>query len=267
MEQNKNEKIHPRLIGHGVDDVTAELNSIEETARFIMEQGQRGDVRITYDDGRPFLDTFGFYINRIADMQYREKLLEILIPMQHEIEMKAFGQALDLPPPPDDTLRLLTQEEIDVICANHVLWLHDAGGQQADFSGCMLKGAKLLHRNLMNAVFTGARLSACDLRDSEINFSNFSDAYIDACNMDGVMGDEANFSNAALIETSMKHSFMTHADFTDAQFRKCMLDTARLQNCCFDGTEFEQTDTELAYLTNPSYDQSEWSQDEQPAMS
>lgn len=41
-------------------------------------------------DGTPFLDTFGIYINKITDMEYREELLKVLIPMQHEVELSCF---------------------------------------------------------------------------------------------------------------------------------------------------------------------------------
>ena len=45
-----------------------------------------GDVTITYEDGTPFLNTFGIYIDRISDMEYRSELLKILIPMQKALD-------------------------------------------------------------------------------------------------------------------------------------------------------------------------------------
>lgn len=53
---------------------------------FICTHGQYSDLRITQKDGTPFLDTFGIYINKITDMEYREELLKALIPMQMEID-------------------------------------------------------------------------------------------------------------------------------------------------------------------------------------
>lgn len=41
---------------------------------------------ITYDDNTPFPTTCGIYIDKIADMDYRESLLEVLIPMQIELD-------------------------------------------------------------------------------------------------------------------------------------------------------------------------------------
>lgn len=57
-----------------------------------MEYGQVGDLTIKTPDGFQLLDTFGIYINIIADMEYREELLKILIPMQHEVEREAFAE-------------------------------------------------------------------------------------------------------------------------------------------------------------------------------
>ena len=37
-------------------------------------------------DNTPFLNTFGIYIDRIADMDYREELLKVLIPMQKKLD-------------------------------------------------------------------------------------------------------------------------------------------------------------------------------------
>ena len=81
---NKDAK-HPRLIGMSHHD-ERELNSIEEVAKYICEKGVSGDVTITYEDGTPFLNTFGIYIDRISDMEYRSELLKVLIPMQKALD-------------------------------------------------------------------------------------------------------------------------------------------------------------------------------------
>ena len=64
------------------DRETKELYSIEEVAKFIVEEGLYSDVKILTEDGEPLLDTFGIFINKISDMEYREELLKVLIPMQ-----------------------------------------------------------------------------------------------------------------------------------------------------------------------------------------
>lgn len=84
------EEKYPVLIGHSIAGRTR-LHSIQDVADFICVHGQHGDLTITQKDGTPFLYTFGIYINKIADMEYREELLKVLIPQQHEVEMECFG--------------------------------------------------------------------------------------------------------------------------------------------------------------------------------
>ena len=87
-------KKHPILVGHAADG-DAQLNSVQQVASFICQHGQYDDVSITYEDDTPFLDTFGMYINRIADMEYRDELLKVLIPMQMQLERSVFGDTAD----------------------------------------------------------------------------------------------------------------------------------------------------------------------------
>lgn len=81
------ENSHPKLIGH-FNGRNKCLHSVEDVARFICTDGMRGDVSVTYDDGRPFLDTCYIYLKNIADKTYREELLKVLTPMQIKIENK-----------------------------------------------------------------------------------------------------------------------------------------------------------------------------------
>ena len=80
------EEKYPLLIGHS-DQGSQELRSIQEVADFICSQGLESDLLITQEDGSYFLNTFGIYIDRIADMEYREALLKALIPMQMELDL------------------------------------------------------------------------------------------------------------------------------------------------------------------------------------
>lgn len=72
---------HPTLYGYS-DSMQKELNSVKEVAEFIYKEGLKGDVLITTSDGTPFISTFGIFLNRIADMDYRNALLEELVPLQ-----------------------------------------------------------------------------------------------------------------------------------------------------------------------------------------
>ena len=64
---------------------------------------------------------------------------------------------------------VLNQEQVDVICALHTLWLHGVGGEQADFSNCLLRDLNLSNRTLESAVFDGAKLITTPLYASNIS--------------------------------------------------------------------------------------------------
>ena len=55
-------------------------------ASFICTEGLKGDLTVTTPTDEFVLDTFGIYINRITDMDYREELLKVLIPMQTALD-------------------------------------------------------------------------------------------------------------------------------------------------------------------------------------
>lgn len=78
------------LLGSAIDG-NKRLHNVQEVAEFICKHGQYGDVRITTMEGKELLDTFGIYINKISDMEYREELLKVLVPMQREVENAALS--------------------------------------------------------------------------------------------------------------------------------------------------------------------------------
>lgn len=76
---------YPVLFGH-YNDVVQDLHNVQEVADFIMEYGVKGDLVISQENGMPLITTFGIYINKIADMEYREELLKVLMPMQMALD-------------------------------------------------------------------------------------------------------------------------------------------------------------------------------------
>lgn len=59
-----------------------ELHNVKEVAQFIYSRGLYHDLLITDEYDMPFITTFGFFLNKIVDMDYREELLKELIPLQ-----------------------------------------------------------------------------------------------------------------------------------------------------------------------------------------
>ena len=76
---------HPTLYGSS-NVRNKKLRSVKEVAEFICKDGQYGDLLIKDKDGRLFLRTKGIYVREITDSVYKQKLFEILLPMQKEVE-------------------------------------------------------------------------------------------------------------------------------------------------------------------------------------
>ena len=86
IEQSKEYELKEEKL-YGISDNTEkELYSLEDVAEFICKEGVNSDVSIYKTDGSLLLNTFGTFINKITDMNYRERLLEVLVPMQRTLE-------------------------------------------------------------------------------------------------------------------------------------------------------------------------------------
>lgn len=77
-------KEYPLLYGYA-GNVEEELHNTNEVADFIMKHGVNSDVTITTPLDTLLLNTYGIYINRITDMEYREELLKVLVPKQQAV--------------------------------------------------------------------------------------------------------------------------------------------------------------------------------------
>ena len=84
---------YPHLIGVS-DDERKELHGVNEVANFICDQGRFYDLRIFTPDGEEVLNTFGIFIDRICDMEYREELMEVLVPKQKAFEEKMYNDSV-----------------------------------------------------------------------------------------------------------------------------------------------------------------------------
>ena len=158
----------------------------------------------------------------------------------------------------ESDLRSLSQEEVEAMCADHVLWLNDAGGKQADFSNCVIRGMDLSLKNLMNANFNGAKLAEVNLYRTELNFSDCEGAKFYNCHAEGVYSEEVNFKDAVFRNSQLFGGTFTHSNFSNAQFNACDLCYASLQNCCLDGTDFGDSICDQMSRRGCSYDEEAW---------
>ena len=115
---------------------------------------------------------------------------------------------------------VLNQEQVDVICALHTLWLNNVGGEQADFTDCLLKDINLTSRNLNYAVFTGAKLVNCMMYDAKLNTSIFDGAKLQNCQLINAQAEHCSFRNAFIVMTDIEAASTKHSNFTGATISK-----------------------------------------------
>ncbi len=163
-----------------------------------------------------------------------------------------------------EPLRELTQEDVDIMCAKHTLWLHDAsGGEQADFSRCLLKDIKLTSRNLSSATFDGAVLSDVQMSDCELCFTSFKGAQFDNCNMSNCFVEESTFRNAVIHESNISQSIFTHCNFAWSKVLDTNAIGAKFTRSCMEG--MDQTGSQGIDLRDESlnYIEDNWIGDDQ----
>lgn len=158
----------------------------------------------------------------------------------------------------EEKLRRLNSEEVEIMCAKHILWLHDAGGEQADFSNCLIKDMNLSGKNLINAVFDGAKFVNTDLRRASLCFALFNSTRFQNCNLSNVIAEESEFKNAECVACDFDRAIFTHSDFTGAKFYDCTMKNGSLQNCCIDKTEFGDMNLDCIDMRNCSDEEQKW---------
>lgn len=131
----------------------------------------------------------------------------------------------------------ISQEQADLMCARHTLWLHDEDGAQADFSGCELADLDLSRRKLYGALFNNALICHTDFDGSRLDGADFTDASFHDCTAREIHAEDAVFINAALEDCVLDGALIIHSDFTDARLRGCRMDGA-----VFEGSDIGQAD-------------------------
>lgn len=73
-------------------------------------------------------------------------------------------------------LRVLTQDDVEIMYAKHILFNHGEGGEKADFTNCRLTNLDMRHIQLNGANFTGALLENVKMNSAGVCFGVFRDA-------------------------------------------------------------------------------------------
>ena len=158
-------------------------------------------------------------------------------------------------------MRVLTQDDVEIMYAKHILFNHDEGGEKADFSGCRLTNLDMRHMQLNGADFTGALLEGVRMNDAGLCFCTFRDAKLVGCNLNGAIAEESDFCGATFTECKMRNGIFTHSNFAHTSFQDTDLWMSSLADCCIENSSIMDTETEGVNLSGTSEDEESWVND------
>ena len=122
-------------------------------------------------------------------------------------------------------LRELTREEVDIKLAKHVLWLNDAsGGEQADFTNCIVRDMNLSNHNLLNAHLSNGTFVDCDFSNAQLCFAMSNGATFNSCDFSNAVAEECELIDSAFINCKMADAILTNTNFDESSFSECDLD-------------------------------------------
>ena len=155
-------------------------------------------------------------------------------------------------------LRVLTQDDVEIMYAKHILFNYGEGGEKADFSNCRLTNLDMRHMQLNGADFTGALLENVRMNDAGLCFCVFRDAKLVGCNLNGAVAEESDFCGATFTECKMRNGIYTHSNFAHTSFQDTDLWMSSFASCCIENTHIMDTETEGVDLSNTSEDEENW---------
>lgn len=158
-------------------------------------------------------------------------------------------------------LRVLTQDDVEIMYAKHILFNHGEGGEKADFSNCRLTNLDMRHMQLNGADFTGALLENVRMNDAGLCFCTFREAKLVGCNLTSAIAEEADFCGATFTECKMRNGIYTDSNFAHTSFQDTDLWMSSLADCCIENSSIMDTETEGVNLSGTSEDEESWVND------
>lgn len=158
-------------------------------------------------------------------------------------------------------LRVLTQNDVEIMYAKHILFNYGMGGEKADFSNCRLTDLDLRHMQLNGADFTGALLEGVRMNDAGLCFCTFRDAKLVDCNLNCTIAEESDFCGATFTECKMRNGIFTHSNFAHTNFLDTDLWMSNFAFCCIDMSNLIGHDTEGINLADINRNEENWAND------
>lgn len=121
--------------------------------------------------------------------------------------------------------RTLTTEKLELLLAEHRLWLESYGekGARADFTGFNLSGKNLRGTNLRQVVFRRTRLIWADFSGSDLTGADLSGAVLNHADLSNANLTGAKLRGAVLRRAKLEGTNFHKADVRQADFRDTLL--------------------------------------------
>lgn len=136
----------------------------------------------------------------------------------------------------------LTQQELDIICAKHILWMNDVGGERANLSNCVLRDLDLYGRELSYCVCCSAAIENCNMHSASFINADFEGTHFSNCRMQDTYFERTNLSKAVFNNCDISDSFISGCKLTDAVMKDCNLDNTNPNGCDLQGYRFVEGD-------------------------
>lgn len=222
-----------------------------------LSDHQEGVYRILVDD---VLDEeVGRYLTSavLEDMMQENPAFEHVELIDDELFITVAKQTQE----PIQPIKKLTSEEVEIMLAKHVLWLHDAGGEQADFSNCEIYDMDLESYRLDQAIFKNAVIRNSSLRCANVQGADFENATFEVCDVSHIISEDANFKNASFKICEMQATVFRNCNLKDATFFQVATSDCRMHNCCIENVKIRNKESQKISLNDCSRDEYEWQQE------
>lgn len=162
----------------------------------------------------------------------------------------------------DDEYYRLYQDDIDIMEAKHILWMHDAGGEQADFRGCEMDEIDFKDKTFAGAIFDDCIITNSDFENAMLMSASFNQAEINKCDFTNATAEEVKAKNAAFIDCNFNQADFIESDFNGTRFDNCDFSCISMEKSCIKGTEFFGTEPEpeqqlRCYILGPDPEQNQ----------
>jgi len=123
-------------------------------------------------------------------------------------------------------MKKLTQDEVNVICDAHEIWLADkTKGARANFYKYDISGLYFSDRNLTDANMTEANMTRANMARANMTRANMTRA-----NMTDVDMTRANMTDVDMTEANMTRANMTRANMTEANMHGCIGNSRQIKS-------------------------------------